>query len=720
MTSRNRDRDIYGTWAAGATYKASFHDGFTFYPLLGTAYPHNLPLHWATTAVSVGGETVAHGSSPRPRRVNAQRVEFDHGHFLEAYDVRPAGIEQSFVFERSPGGTGDLVVTGRIATELVAAPIAAGHQELLFRDLTGAAILRYGRAFAIDAAGRRTDVTTAWNGQQVELRIDHGFLAEATYPVTLDPLIARVNLDTSTAPVQDVDVIRAPAAGSSKLMTVYSRVFAGNDVDSYARVTDAAFGSAVMVFSDVNASWSTKGGRCTWVGDAQRFAAVFERESFAPTTSSILTYFHLRDDTGLNTGSSSILAKPAGTTARNPDIGGRRAGGGQNAFVVYQTDPTTTQQNTVNTEVWGVLVDAPTAGAASTPTTLDWFAAGTTYDREHPTVVKLSDGQPGFWIVAWHELFRPSTPDDWDVNVTRVRFDGQKMAQRYRLGLGAHPWNKRFPKLAGGNDRFMLTLTFGPNSADPTAQEVHVQRFDWPDSEWDPILQPPQILAADAQTPDFAFPKIAFDSTTRSHWAVTYQRGLGTNGPGDLFVARLGPAGGILESGALFTSPTAIGGATAITFAPENGGSFPIVYGTDEPGEPLFGTALLYPPGAQNSLYGTSCGGQIDATSPYAGSSFFTVSLTGAQPNLPAALAVSGSPWNLSLGPAAPGCFVNVALPAITVNAPTGSLGTADVTIAIPESLPTGFQFYFQWFYIDPTANAAGVSATSGLRSQYQ
>ena len=44
----------YGIWAAGTAYKASFHDGMTFYPLLGRDYPRNQPWSWHTTSVRVG------------------------------------------------------------------------------------------------------------------------------------------------------------------------------------------------------------------------------------------------------------------------------------------------------------------------------------------------------------------------------------------------------------------------------------------------------------------------------------------------------------------------------------------------------------------------------------------------------------------------------------------------------------------------------------------
>ena len=46
----------YGLWASAGGYKASFHDGFVFYPALGAAYPANLPLRWQTISVGCGSE----------------------------------------------------------------------------------------------------------------------------------------------------------------------------------------------------------------------------------------------------------------------------------------------------------------------------------------------------------------------------------------------------------------------------------------------------------------------------------------------------------------------------------------------------------------------------------------------------------------------------------------------------------------------------------------
>ena len=41
----------YGLWAGGTGYKASFHDGFVFYPVLGANAPRHLPLRWGTDSM---------------------------------------------------------------------------------------------------------------------------------------------------------------------------------------------------------------------------------------------------------------------------------------------------------------------------------------------------------------------------------------------------------------------------------------------------------------------------------------------------------------------------------------------------------------------------------------------------------------------------------------------------------------------------------------------
>jgi hypothetical protein len=127
----------YGLWAAGKNYKASFHDDFVFYTALGRGYPKNLPLRWTTESIVVGGtHAVLPAARPAPAHT-AWRCELALGDVTEAYDIRPDGVEQTFVLARPLAGSGDLTITGRIATELRAAAVAAAHQGLTFHDARG-------------------------------------------------------------------------------------------------------------------------------------------------------------------------------------------------------------------------------------------------------------------------------------------------------------------------------------------------------------------------------------------------------------------------------------------------------------------------------------------------------------------------------------------------------------------------------------------------------
>src|SRR5690606_23139412 len=178
----------YGLWAAGARYKASFHDGMTFVPYLGSEYPTTVEFRWRTTAVEVGGAVLEAASEPR-RTHTDYRVEYDLGSVVEAYDVRADGLEQTFVLER-PLGTGDLVVRGVVTSPLTAPDVPPAHQALEFRDAEGRAIVRYGAATAVDARGRRQPMRTCCSNGEVTLHLDGAWLRDAAYPVVVDPIIA--------------------------------------------------------------------------------------------------------------------------------------------------------------------------------------------------------------------------------------------------------------------------------------------------------------------------------------------------------------------------------------------------------------------------------------------------------------------------------------------------------------------------------------------------
>ncbi len=700
--------------ASGPDYKLLFSGGsFGFYPLLGASHARNLPLRWTTVSIEQGTEgsvTIHHEPEIRP---TPWRYEVIHGGVVEAYDLHADGVEQTFAFAQPLARKGDLVVTGRLETELEAEVVERQHTALRFFDSRGRAIVEYGAAWAFDATGIKTKVETSWDGEFLSLRVAADWLSRAAYPILIDPLTSTVVLDKGNGGVESLDLAQDPGGNAGGSFLVYSRVFAGGDTDTFGRVADPDFGNGVAVFADVAPTTAAHHPQVAYVVDAKRWVVVFQRDVTSPPVSSVEAYLHDRSSRTLNSGRRITLPRPAGTTARLPDVGGS-PGGATNAVVVYQTDVTSNQTNTVNTETWAALLDAKTSTVAPA-ITIGHFQVGTRWDREHSTVVKMSDGGKSSWLVAWHEHdWNGGSRDDWDVNVAKIRWDGTREFHK-RLGQSAHPWDKRFPQIAGGRGRFMITYVFGLRTPSIFGSTIDVQRFDWPDGSADPTMKgKPLTLATDSARPDFAFPRIAHDWQTRSHWTVSWLR----SSAGDLFAARLGHAGGVVEKQTVFTSANASAKASAIAFAPDRGGQFGILFATDTSGNPVNGVSLLYPGTAINQLYGVGCGGAIGATSPYAGAEFYTVSLSAAKPSAMAALLLGVAADKRDLGGfGMPGCALNVRLP-MTLPMQASASGQAKMTIRLPDSPVLRGNVYLQWVHVDRAANRAGAVVTRGLASR--
>lgn len=103
---------------------------------------------------------------------------------------------------------GDLVVTGRLTTDLCASPTHDRHGPIEFCD-GGEPTIVYGAAFAVDASGAREPITTAYDGQRISLRLPAAWLATARFPVTIDPLTSATKLvNNSFAQAVSLDIAR--------------------------------------------------------------------------------------------------------------------------------------------------------------------------------------------------------------------------------------------------------------------------------------------------------------------------------------------------------------------------------------------------------------------------------------------------------------------------------------------------------------------------------
>ncbi|MBL8896887.1 MAG: hypothetical protein JNM84_04640 [Planctomycetes bacterium] len=257
----------------GDHYKTFFEEGgITFTPALGHAVPTNQNLRLRLETV-VRGDRVVHSASPavQPRRSN-DAVLYERGEITERYDLRPEGIEQSFVFASQPEGSGDLIVRLRLQTELEA---SSGHQleNLRFSagEVGGADI---GAVVGIDAQGRRQKGHLNFTGTHLELVLPAEFVSRAAYPLVLDPPISpRINV--TAAPVGSSRPEAAYLADT--YLVAWEHAYSASDTDIHGQRLDAcgrAVGNLLVIDA---ATTDEREPAVAMVWTRNRFVVVYQR-----------------------------------------------------------------------------------------------------------------------------------------------------------------------------------------------------------------------------------------------------------------------------------------------------------------------------------------------------------------------------------------------------------------------------------------------------------
>jgi hypothetical protein len=675
-------------WAAGPDYKVAFDDGVTFYPVLGAEAPRNLPVRWRTESIDLPGGVPTVGAEAAATEVSAWRYALRHGPVVEVYEVRDEGVEQSFVVEaeawRSAAPGQDLVVTGRIETELAARPFAAAWRGIDFCDADGAPVVRYGRAIAFDAGGRTTPVETSFDGERVTLSVPGTWLATAVWPVTIDPVLAR-----ASASGTGFDRTSYPSVARNdtqdRILVTYSRAMSANDYDLYVHVRDNAFGALALIQSDVTTA-TTRFSAAGWVRGANRFVVAFQR--LTANASDIRVYVHAGGDLGFDTGTTRTV--PNGILGQDSEPALASAESGVSAYLVFRRDTSGSgPANTANSEVCGVLVDASAASLG----TVRYLHTGPipNYDAERPSVSGNPDGDG--WMVVWQELNYANANDDWDIMGQRIAPDGLLQGEVVLGRASTSSRHKITPCVEGGGGRYLVSWLERPNTGPVvgvTGDRVAVQRFDWPlGGSAAPglvrdvaVAAQPSLIFGETNRP------IAFDHDSNSHWAIAWSGGVHP-----LEIRRIGFDGRVAEAAALqeaeagnsFYSPSLCFDDDADEFvavyAASLGSGHSLVYGR------RFERSTL----ASVAAYGSSCAGVITASNPgvsfarpHAGSEFFSLRLSNGRPNTPAWLIAGFGQAALPL-PGAPGCtlLLDPNLPVLTV-----AVGLTDGAGAFTQPLP--------------------------------
>ncbi len=458
----------YGVWAAGAGYKVSFHDGATYVPMLGVDHPHNLPWRWRTLSVRVGEVELV--TQERQLQHTDWRAEYTRGGVVEAYDVRAEGLEQTFVIGQRPAVVGDLVVGGAITTALRAAATKAAHQALVFHDDAGKPILTYGAATAVDARGRRQPMTTEYADGQVRLRLDGAWLAAATFPIVVDPLLGPAS-PVLGSPRTEPDLYCETTTNGERVWVAYCIAASASDFDLRVQrwSLDGTVGSVPYV--DLNSAWSTRRPRCGFDEFSGNGVIVFDR-SFATGGRSVRCHRHHRSDASTTTTFDSI---PATDNAWRADVGATRFSSPSlgEVLVVWQQEPNGGGAfvESTTSDIFGCKLNVYT-GAASTPFPIA-NTAGTDYERPRTNGRTLYDE----WSVAYQAYSTFGSNNAWDVVVRRVDGTGA-VSPPYFVDAGS-PDHKMAPQIDGVDDAFVVaftTSTLSQQPGKPTGSNGHQLR----------------------------------------------------------------------------------------------------------------------------------------------------------------------------------------------------------------------------------------------------
>jgi hypothetical protein len=237
-------------WALGADYKASFEAAQWTFIARPTAVAERLqPLTFRLATARVGGHDLPLTAGRGVQR-HGNLVHLAYGPVVETLDLRPQAIEQTFTFATLPQ-RGELVLGIALDTELV------GQQHGDGLRFTGAwTEVGYTGAIAIDADGDRVAASTTLVDGRIEIRVPAEFVASASLPLVIDPLVSSGIAVTGTNDVGNPDLVYAPTTGEWHV--VYQRLFAAGDWDCYVRRMDANFaplGTATAIDFTTN-NWS--------------------------------------------------------------------------------------------------------------------------------------------------------------------------------------------------------------------------------------------------------------------------------------------------------------------------------------------------------------------------------------------------------------------------------------------------------------------------------
>lgn len=680
-------------WAGGDDFKVRFErDRVVYFPRMGDR--PNQPFELRFAGARIGGAEIA----TRVARLASTdwRVEFDRGAVREAYEVRDDGVEQTFVFAERPRGAGELVVTMRIET-----PLAAGAHDgvgaIEFVQEDGAPALRYGAALAFDARGERVDVVTRYRDGQLELAVPSAFVARATFPLTIDPLLSTTTV--YSAPIDAIDSVATASdlsvSGASKVASIVSRRFSRADHDVYGFVSPVNYAQVSPIYLDFAADFDSKEVTVCFVGGGTpQFVIAHERLNTATGDTALQVYAHDRISLVVNTGDFGFLALAPGDSAFRPQLGGSRTG--TRAMLVFDHHTGVGNLHAIQ----GARLNL--SPLVVQPSFIINNAA--TLDDRRPAINALNAGATT-WRVVWLQVGASNSL----LRGAQISYFGSVTSTQTIASFNVpDSESPQYPRIAGEDGRYLVTVV-------ERAGGTHVlrgRRLDWADGTSHSIKFSSTI--ATHGTDPIHNDAVAFDFTTQSHWASSYW--FETANGSTARVRRLGLSGAVVESVDLNANPADDGGPTHVTMSigrPIADSVFQVLVARQSAGVPVTGSQFTYSPDALVTTVATSCGGTAVASGdrPYAGDEFYSRQIANLPANAVAAFALGFANTNVALDAIGmPGCIYGISSPIYTYPRPADASGVARMVFPLLDApLLINDELYSQWLWIDVGANALGV-----------
>jgi hypothetical protein len=181
-----------GLWAVGASWKLNVRgDGAVFYPLARDMERHQ-PFEIGAPRVTFGGEPTR--ADAGEERIEGGDLVVDRGTYRERWHLALNSVEQTFEFDAAPA-RGELVIDLPITTQWRYRGRDAG---LLFA-VEGVGDVRYGDVTTRDSAGWSVSTLSEFHGDRIRLRVPESFLANAAFPLVVDPIIENLTIQAGSA-----------------------------------------------------------------------------------------------------------------------------------------------------------------------------------------------------------------------------------------------------------------------------------------------------------------------------------------------------------------------------------------------------------------------------------------------------------------------------------------------------------------------------------------